>query len=480
VPEIRRVLVTGATGYVGGRLVPRLLARGYQVRCLARRPEHLEGRGWKGVETVKANLLRPERLAEALQGMDAAFYLVHSMTEPGFPHLEARAASHFAAAAKAAGVGRVIYLGALGNPEAELSRHLRSRHEVGEILRREGPPLTEFRAAVVVGSGSVSFEIIRYLSERLPATPLFPCLKTRCQPIAIRDVLHYLIACLETDRTADRVFEIGGNTVLTYEEMMRIYDKLRGLRRHFVPAPCLNSRSCLGCARWIGLLTPIPSRFALPLLESLRSEVVCRDPSALEVFPFVPLDYETAVRYALRRIQDNTVETSWTMSLFPRHRAEYTLTDKEGMFCDERLLRVKAPAERVFAVYSGLGGPRGWLFMDWLWDLRGLLDRLIGGVGMRRGRRHPDRVYQGEPLDFWRVERVAPDRLLLLRAEMHLPGKGWLQFESTPTERGATLRQTAYFEPKGLFGHLYWVLLHPLHAVIFRGLAREIKRRAES
>lgn len=480
--EIRKVLVAGSSGYVGGRLVPRLLERRYKVLCLSRHPELLEGRGWEGAEIARCDLLEPRDLAGMMRGTDAAYYLVHSMegAQGDFTVRDSEAAANFAKAAADAGVERVVYLGGLGDPEVGLSRHLASRHRVGDILREHGPSVTEFRAAVVVGSGSVSFEMIRYLAERLPLIPLFHCLKTRCQPIAIRDVLHYLIASLEVDASAGRIVEIGGGEVLTYEEMIRIYAKIRGLKRRFIPTKCWYRGHCSSCAKWVGRLTPIPWGYALPLLESLRSEVVCRDETARELFPIAPLDYDTAVRYALRRIRENAVETSWTLSLFPRSRDTQGFRESRGMVGDQRTVEVAAPAGLLFEVFLGIGGERGWFYLDWLWTLRGLVDRLMGGVGMRRGRRHPDMLNQGEPLDFWRVERVVPGRLLLLRAEMRLPGKGWLQFESTPSdEGGSVLRQTAYFEPKGVMGHMYWYSLYPLHGRIFSGLAREIKRRAE-
>jgi len=479
--ECHRILVTGATGYIGGRLVPRLLQRGYEVRCLARHPEHVADRPWPKVEVVKADLLDPATLEKTLAGMEAAAYLVHSMAREGdFAARDATAARNFARAAKKAGLRRVIYLGGLGSAETGLSRHLASRQEVGRILREEGPPVTEFRAAVIVGAGSVSFEIIRYLVERLPVGLSPRCLATKCQPIAIRDVLNYMFAALDTPASAGRIIEIGGSSVLTYEEMLRVYSRIRGLDRHFLRMPCVNSKSCATCAKWISMLTPVPSELVLPLLESLRIEVVCKDKSALELFPIVPLDYATAVRYALRRMQEGAVETTWTMALFPRHRAVSRLTSKEGLSCDERELEVASPASRVFSTFTGIGGERGAFYMDWLWTLRGWLDRLVGGVGRRRGRRHKDILHQGEPLDFWRVERVIQDRLLLLRAEMRLPGRGWLQFESIPTgEKTSLVRQTAYFEAKGLFGTLYWLLLYPIHAAIFAGLIRAIKRRSE-
>lgn len=475
---IQRVLVTGATGYIGGRLVPQLIEHGYAVRCLARHAAHLEGRGWPGGEIVEGDALRPETLPAALRGMDAAYYLIHSMSagDAGFTALDERAAANFARAATGAGVRRVVYLGGLG--AAGLSPHLRCRQAVGEILRREGPPLTEFRAAVIVGSGSLSFEMIRHIVEQHPLIPRFPWLRTRCQPIAVRDVLSYLILALDGERGAGRTYEIGGAGVLTYEEMLRVYARRRGLRRWFVAAPPLSPRLC---AAWVELATPIPAGYALPLIESLASEVVVRDDAALRAFPVRPLDYETAVRYALLRIKEGAVKTTWTMAMLPRQRPVSPLTVLEGLIVQEERVEADAPAAAVFAVYSGIGGERGWFRADWLWKLRAVLDRAAGGVGMRRGRRDRDAIHQGEPLDFWRVERIVEDRLLLLRAEMKVPGKAWLQFESSPLGRSrSSLRICAYFEPRGFWGRAYWYALVPFHRLILGGLAREIRARAEA
>lgn len=477
---LKRVLVTGATGYIGGRLVPRLIENGYKVRCLARHAAHLEGRGWPGCEIVEGDALRPETLAAALRGIDAAYYLIHSMSaaDASFARLDRRAAENFARAAKAAGVGRVVYLGGLGGAGADLSPHLRCRHDVGEILRREGPPLVEFRAAVIVGSGSLSFELIRHIVEQHPLIPRFGWLRTRCQPISVRDVLNYLILGLDEERTAGGVFEIGGAGILTYEDMLRVYARRRGLRRWFVSAPALSARLC---AAWVELATPIPAGCALPLIESLKNEVVCRDDSALRTFPVKPLDYETAVRYALLRIKEGAVKTTWTMAMFPRQRPVSPLTVLEGLIFQEERIEADAPAAAVFAVFSGIGGERGWFQSDWLWKLRAALDRAVGGVGLRRGRRDRDEIHQGEALDFWRVERIVSDRLLLLRAEMKVPGKAWLQFESSPLGRTrSALRITAYFEPRGFWGRAYWRALVPFHRLILGGLAREIRARAEA
>ena len=478
---VKTILVTGPTGYIGGRLIPRLLSGGRRVRCLARHPERLAGRPWaESVEIIKGDVYLNEGLAGALAGVDAAYYLIHSMADvPGFAGMEAVSAANFAKAAAAAGCRRIIYLGGAGRDSCCLSPHLASRHKVGEILRSTGVPVTEFRAGMIVGSGSVSFEMIRYLVERLPVIPACSCLNSHSQPLAVRDALQYLTACLDKPATSGLTMEVGGSTCHRYRDLLKIYADIRGLRRWFLD---LRHWNLSFCSSVIGLITPIPRIFARPLMESLGCEAACDISEAARLFPEIkPLDYATAVKYALIRLSENAVETSWTAAYTPSYARAYTFEDREGMISHAHVLDIGAPAAAVYRVFSGLGGRRGWLYGQWLWYLKALQDRLVGGIGMRRGRRHPDEIQQGEALDSWRVERVIPDRLLLLRAEMRLPGKGWLQFEAVPRgEAAATLRLTAYFEPLGLFGSVYWYALYPAHLWIFRGLALEIRRRAEA
>ena len=474
-----RILVTGATGYVGGRLVPRLLAAGHQVRVLARDPARLAGRPWeRRVELVRGDVLDPATLGPALQGVEAAYCLIHSMDErPGFHERDLAAARTFGGAARAAGVARIIYLGGLGDDDAsDLSPHLRSRHQTGRALAEAGVPVTELRAAVVVGSGSLSFEIVRHLVERLPVMVAPRWVYRRIQPIAIGDVLAYPVAALAVLESAGRVIEIGGADVLTYRDMMLGYARRRGLRRLLVPVPLLSPRLS---SHWVHWMTPVPWGIARPLIEGLRSEVVVRDDLARRLFPAIaPLHHAEALEQAL----ELDPETRWTDALASSQGSAppVLLTSEEGLIRERRQLTVRAPPEAVFRVFSGLGGRRGWLFADWAWALRGLADRLVGGVGLRRGRRDPDALRQGDALDFWRVERVDPPALLRLRAEMKVPGRAWLQLEARPAAEGTRLVQTAFFEPRGLAGLVYWYLLYPVHALIFSGMARRIAARAEA
>ena len=478
----RRILVTGATGYVGGRLVPRLLAAGCEVRCLARDPERLAGRPWRDrVEVVAGDALAPATLAPALAGIDVAYYLIHSLgTGEEFARRDREAAAAFGAAARNAGVGRILYLGGLGDPATALSSHLRSRQDTGVALGEAGVPVTELRAGVVVGSGSLSFEMIRYLAERVPIMICPRWVFTRTQPIAIRNVLDYLVAALEHPESAGRTIEIGGADVVTYGEMMTGYASARGLRRWLLPVPVLTPRLS---SLWVHLVTPIPAAIARPLVEGLRNEVVVRDATARQLFPeIVPLGFGEAVRLALAKLDAGEVETSWSDALASSQgdRPIVRLENRQGMILERREMRVAATPERVFAAVSRLGGRTGWLYMDWTWRVRGAVDRLAGGVGMRRGRRDPVDLRPGDALDFWRVEAVDPPALVRLRAEMKVPGRAWLQFEVREAEGGSVLAQTAFFAPKGLAGLLYWYVLYPVHALIFSGLVRRLAQRAES
>lgn len=474
------LLITGATGYVGGRLVPRLLEDGHTLRCLVRDPDRLKGRPWlRDVEVIQGDLLQTQELYTALQGIDTAYYLIHSLGGgEGYAERDLRAARAFAQAAAAAGVRRIIYLGGLAKEESGLSEHLRSRQATGDALREAGVPVTEFRAGVIVGSGSLSFEMIRYLTERVPVMICPSWVYTPAQPIGIRDVLEYLTAALTREESIGRVIEIGGDGVITYGTMMTAYARARGLKRRMLPVPFLTPRLS---SYWVHLVTPIPSNIARPLILGLKNENKVTDFSAKELFPDIqPSTYELALERALTRLDAGTVETRWTDAAGDAS-PHVILTSREGLILEHRRRPVSAPPQNVFQTVSGIGGERGWFFLNAAWRLRGAIDRMIGGVGLRRGRRDPDQLRVGDALDFWRVEAVEPNHLIRLRAEMKVPGKAWLEFQVDPHQEGQTsiLSQTAFFAPKGLWGLLYWYALYPLHGIIFSGLIREIVRRSE-
>ncbi len=478
--HLSRILVTGATGYVGGRLVPRLLEAGYPVRVLVRDRSRLQGRAWVDeVEVFEGDVTRPLSLTQALTGAECVYYLVHGMEGgEGFEDRDVRVAGAFAAAVRDAGVGRLVYLGGLGDPAQELSPHLRSRQQTGAALAEAAIPVTEFRAAVIVGSGSISFEMIRYLSERVPLMVCPRWVYTKIQPIAVEDVLAYLVAAAASDQ--EGVIEVGGADVLTYGEMMLGYARARGLRRWLLPVPVLSPRLS---SYWVHWVTPVPASIARPLIEGLRNEVIVRDARARELFPhIVPVSYQEALRQALETLQTGEVETSWCDAVTTSigDRTPVCLVTEQGMVVERRDRVTSAPASALYRVFTGLGGERGWPGLAWSWRVRGAMDRLVGGVGLRRGRRHPDEVRVGDAVDFWRVEAVEKDRLLRLRAEMKLPGRAWLEFQAVPLEDGgARLVQKALFAPSGLAGIVYWYALYPLHKVIFSLLAAHIVRRAE-
>jgi uncharacterized protein YbjT (DUF2867 family)/uncharacterized protein YndB with AHSA1/START domain len=479
-PEGRpRVLVTGATGYIGGRLVPRLLAAGYPVRCLARSPRKLGDRPWAAdprVEIVEADAADTEALRRAMAGCGPAFYLLHSMLAAGAGYAahDLVLAQRFAEAAEASGLSRIVYLGGLGELGAGLSEHLQSRREVERVLASGRVPVTVLRAAMIIGSGSASFEILRYLVERLPVMVTPKWVATECQPIAIRNVLQYLVACLEVKETIGATFDIGGSDVVSYRELMRIMAEERGLRRRLViPVPVLTPRLS---SLWIHLVTPLSREIAIPLAEGLRNRVVCRDDAAVRLMPQTLLGVRGAIRAALDHVESADVETTWSMAgPIPGD------PDWAGgtVFVDRREITIEAPAPTVFRAVCRIGGGHGWYAADFLWRLRGLLDRLVGGPGLRRGRRDPEDVAFGEALDFWRVTGFERDRRLRLRAEMKLPGEALLEFELDESSAGGTrLTQTARFLPRGLLGLAYWYAVLPVHAFVFRGMLKGIRRVA--
>jgi uncharacterized protein YbjT (DUF2867 family) len=472
----RLILVTGATGYVGGRLLPALLARGEHVRCLARRPEAIAPR--PGLEVVAGDALDAAAVRRALDGVDVAYYLIHAMgAADGFEERDRQAATIFTEAARDAGVRRVVYLGGLGSGR-DLSTHLASRQEVGRLLASTGVETIEFRASIVIGSGSLSFELVRSLTERLPVMITPRWVRTRAQPIAIEDVIAYLVGALDLEAAGSEVFEIGGADVATYGELMHEYARQRGLRRQLVSVPVLTPRLS---SLWLGLVTPVYARVGRKLVESLPYETVVHDPRALVRFPIRPRGYREAIARALLNEDRAFAETRWSDALSsgePTTRAPRGRT--LGRLVDSRTRKVPVAPGRAFAPIRRIGGSTGWYYGNALWRLRGLLDLLVGGVGLRRGRRDPETPAVGSALDFWRVEAYEPDRLLRLRAEMRLPGRAWLQFEVDGDEQGSSIRQTAIFDPAGLAGLLYWYALLPLHRLVFAGMLDGVARRAEA
>jgi uncharacterized protein YbjT (DUF2867 family) len=474
------VLVTGATGYIGGRLVPELLDAGHRVRCLVRSPAKLTDASWHdSVEVVEGDVTDTAALVRALAGIDVAYYLVHSMGGSGaFEETDRRGAASFRDAAARAHVGQVVYLGGLGrDDDPDLSRHLRSRHEVGRVLA-EGPvPVIELRAALIIGSGSASFEMLRYLVEVLPVMITPRWVDNQCQPIAVRDVLRRLVSCATRAPRRREVIEIGGPDVLTYREMMAVYAEVAGLpRRLVVSVPVLTPELS---SRWVGLVTPLPSSLARPLVESLINEVVVTRPQPETAAGPPPLTFRESVSLALEGSVDLQVATRWSDAGLPgRSPAQPLPTDPDwaggSVLVDEQSAPSPAPAEAVYARVTGIGGERGWYVTPLLWSLRGGIDKLIGGVGMRRGRRHPDQLGVGDALDFWRVEAVEAPRLVRLRAEMRLPGDAWLEWHIEPMATGSRLTQRAIFYPRGLTGRAYWYTLLPFHALIFGRLARRL------
>lgn len=469
-----KILVTGATGYVGGRLVDRLISSGHDLRVMARDPVTAEGRPWADkVEIVRGDLLDAVSLSAALEGVDVAYYLVHSMASgKDFEERDRRAAQNFVEAGAA--LRQVIYLGGIlpersdGRPS---SAHLESRGEIGRILR-EGLPTTEFRAGPVIGGGSASFEMVRYLTERLPAMIAPRWILNEVRPIAIRDALAYLTAAIGRSDAFGSI-DIGTEP-LTFKQMMEGYATARGLPRIIVPVPVLAPKLA---ALWVGLVTPIPNALAVPLIQGVVRPVVGDTSRAHRLFPEIePLTYRQAVDRALERTDAGEVATRWSLSgdSMPGVRFE----DREGVIREVRTRIVEAPQDRVFRSFSSLGGERGWLVWRLAWEARGLLDQLVGGPGLRRGRRHPTELYPGEAIDFWRVEEWRPPGLLRLRAEMRVPGRAWLQFEAIPEGFSTRLVQTAYFAPTGFLGWLYWYGIYPVHAMIFSGLVDAIARDA--
>lgn len=473
-----RIALAGATGYIGGRLAPRLLDAGYGVRCLVRSPRKLEGREWTShpsVEVHAVDLLDLASLTAALADCNVAFYLVHSMMSANVAYAEQdlALARTFARAARDAGVARIIYLGGLGEMGPGLSEHLASRRHVEAALASDGVPVTVLRAAMIIGSGSASFEILRYLVQRLPVMITPTWVSTRCQPIAIENVLTYLLGVVSVPATTGEVFDIGGREVLCYRDIMRIMAEELGLPpRWIIPVPVLTPWLS---SHWIQLITPLSNRIARPLAEGLKNEVVSRDSRITDLIPQELLDVRQAIHAALSQVKAHLVETHWSMAGPMPGDPDWS---GGTVFRDTRETRIPAPAAVVFRAVCRVGGEHGWN-TSWLWRLRGWLDQRAGGPGLRRGRRHPDSLRYGDALDFWRVVGIERDRSLSLRAEMKLPGQALLDFRVAPDgDSACTVSQTAFFEPRGLAGLLYWYAVAPFHGVVFRTLLEGIRRDA--
>lgn len=471
------ILLTGATGYVGRCLLPELERRGDAVRCLVRRPEKLAGKTGPRTEIVAGDAADPEALMRACAGVDVAYWLVHSM-ESGvdFERADRLAAERFGAAAKAAGVKRIIYLGGLGADDDSLSAHLRSRHEVGAILRASGVDVIEFRASIIVGAGSFSFDLVRTLVERLPVMICPAWLATPTQPIAIADIVAYLLAAIDLPEGGARIFEIGGPDKVSYGAIMREYSRQRGLRRLMIPVPVLTPRLS---SLWLKLVAPKYSKVGRKLIDGLKNPTVVTSDAARREFAIRPRDLAAAVREAGQNEDREFADKRWVdfadVEDLP-HR--YGGKPEGSRLVDHRHAVVTVAPERAFAAIERIGGAHGWYAFDWLWQLRGWMDRCIGGPGMSRGRRDPEKLRTGDTLDCWHVEICDPPRRLRLAAEMKLPGRGWLEFEVVPRDGDVTIHQTAVFDPKGLGGLAYWYAIWPLHELVFQNMLAGIARAA--
>ena len=478
-------LVTGATGYIGGRLVRELLLAGYKVKVLARFPDRLRDMAWfDQVEVISGDALNISDVNRAMQNVDVAYYLLHALNQgPEFVDIETKMAQLFAESAKNNNIQKIIYLGGL-IPKQVLSQHLESRKVTGEILRNSGVPTIELRAGVVIGSGSASFEMLRYLTERLPIMITPKWVKTKIQPIAVRDVLYYLVGAASISNDVNRAFDIGGNDIFTYKEMMEHYARVADLRKRIIiPVPLLTPRLS---SLWVGLVTPVPGSIAKPLVRSLINEVICQESDIKNYLPDPKeglTTFDKAVDLALIRVRDAQVSTRWSSASIPGVPSEPMPSDPEwsggSLYQDVRTAEVDTSNNEVWKVVEAIGGEHGYFSLDWAWEIRGLMDRAVGGVGLRRGRRDPNTLHVGETLDFWRVEERIPDNLLRLRAEMKMPGKAWLEFKIEKiNENKCKLTQRAIFYPKGLAGHAYWWSIFPFHGLVFPGMCKNIAKVA--
>ncbi len=475
------ILLTGATGYVGSRLLTRLLRQDCTVRCFVRDRTRLReppGDAVGVMEAVEGDILDPTAVARAVEGADIIYYLIHSMgSSDTFEDADRQAAMNLAGAARAAGANRIIYLGGLGDEQADLSPHLRSRHEVGHILREESEcPVVEFRASAVIGSGSLSYEMIRALTERLPVMICPKWVETMAQPISILDLLAYLEAAAELMPCDSRIYEIGGADRMTYGDLMREYARQRGLKRKLIPVPVLTPRLS---SLWLGLVTPLYARIGRKLVESLTFPTVVTHEDAARDFDIRPMGVADAIASALRTEDRAFVESHWAdavSSLGPE--PSWAGVRFGNRLLDQRSIHTDVTPEQAFRPIRRIGGRTGWYYGNWLWTCRGAIDKLFGGPGMGRGRRDPDQLAVGDIVDCWRVEALEENRRLLLRAEMKLPGRAWLEFRVEPDGDGATIHQTAMFDPAGLAGLLYWYSIFPLHQLVFEGMLKGVVRAA--
>lgn len=469
----KKIVLTGATGYVGGRLLNILKNNDVLVRCLARNPEFLQNKASSNIEIVKGDVLDRNSLANAFSGMDIAFYLVHSMgSKKDFEETDRIAAENFAITAKESGIKKIIYLGGLFDENDNLSPHLRSRQEVGNILRKSGVPVIEFRASIIIGSGSLSFEMIRALMERLPMMITPKWVRIPAQPIFIGDVLKYLVSSIDFDVTEHKIFEIGGPEVVSYSDLMKVYAKIKGLKRLMIPVPVLTPRLS---GLWLGLVTPLYARVGKKLIDSIKHPTIVRDNSVNNYFDIKPIGVKESIEIALRNEDKEFAETRWSDSISANTDKHRPKTLRVGnRLVDIHQIEVNADIEKVFKVIECIGGKNGWYSYDFLWNIRGFLDLLVGGIGVRRGRRDPNHLEVGDVLDFWRVESIERPFRLVLKAEMKLPGRAWLEFILNETKEGTIIKQMAIFDPVGLFGLIYWYSLYPLHQIVFNKMLRKI------
>lgn len=477
--NLETVLVAGATGYIGGRLVPELIARGYRVRIMVRRESEEMQLLWPEVEVVIADALCEDQLERAMEGVHTAYYLIHSMLigPHSFAEADRCAAHHFRLSAARQQVQRIIYLGGLGDRQSSLSSHLSSRMEVGQELAAGSVPVTFLRASIIIGSGSASYEMLNHLVRRLPIMPIPRWAKTRTQPIGLRDVIKYLVGALELPATVGKTYDIGGPDVMSYEQLLRTHAQVLGRKRLFFSSPFSNISFFAGIT---SLLTPVPSAITRCLMESVEHEMICEDQELAYLLPFRRISSREALVLALSREEQDAVHTRWTDNYPPHHELAIKLSELEvpPTYGCRYSLESSVSADALFQSISHIGGDQGWFYSTPLWRIRGFIDRLVRGVGLRRGRRSPTQLRINDVVDFWRVEKIRAPRWLLLRAEMKSPGLAWLAFEVEEQEQGRELSVQAHFQADGFWGHLYWYIFLPFHYFIFQDLIRQIDRRA--